>query len=152
MIDGFRAPGLQGRLDALEGRKAELTASIQAGDRRQALPRLHGNLAVTYRERIAALRAALLEDAGTEILEALRGLVDRVLVHPASEKGEPRLELVGHLSALLEASGAPAMLTAGLSLGVGTRKTPPAGACGVCSESGDAGTRNRKSQHVTVQI
>jgi site-specific DNA recombinase len=140
MIDGFRAPGLQGRLDALEARKSELTAFIQAGDRRQALPRLHGNLAVTYRERVAALRAALTEGAGAEIIEALRGLVDRVLVHPASEKGKPRLELVGHLSALLEASGAPAMLTAGLSLNGEKRKTPPASAGGVCSESGDAGT------------
>ena len=68
MIDGFRAPGLQGRLDALEARKSELTTSIQAGDRRQALPRLHGNLAVTYRGRVTALRAALTEGANAEIL------------------------------------------------------------------------------------
>ncbi len=47
-------------------------------------------------------------------------MVHSVLVHPALEKGKPRLELIGHLSALLEASGAPARLTAGLSLDGGT--------------------------------
>jgi site-specific DNA recombinase len=140
IIDGFRAPGLQGRLDGFEARKSELSASIQAGDRRRALPRLHSNLAVTYRERVAALRTALMEGAGAEILETLRGLVDRVLVHPALEAGRVHIELVGHLSALLEASGAPATLTAGLSLGDRTRKTSVAGAAGVCSESDDAGT------------
>jgi hypothetical protein len=61
-----------------------------------------------------------MEGAGAEILETLRGLVDRVLVHPALEAGRVNIELVGHLS--LEASGAPATLTAGLSLGDRTRK------------------------------
>ena len=140
MIDGFRAPGLQGRLDALEARKSKLTAAILAAAHRQALPRLHGNLAVTYRGRVTALRAALTEGANAEILEGLRALIDRVLAHPPSEVGTPRLELIGHLSAMLEASGAPPGLTAGLSLGGDKRKSPAAHASGVCSESGNAGT------------
>ena len=140
MIDGFRAAGLQDKLNQFEARKAELTAAVMAGEQGNSLPRLHGNLAETYRLRVGALREALAAGGNIEILEALRALVDRVLVHPSVGDAAPPLELIGHLSALLEVSGAPLEMIAGLSLAVGQRKTPPAAADGVCSESLDAGT------------
>ncbi|MDB5413673.1 MAG: putative recombinase [Rubritepida sp.] len=140
MIDGFRAPGLQDKLNQFELRKAELNAAIAAGEQANSLPRLHGNLSETYRLRLGALREALAGGGNTEILEALRALVDRVLVHPSFKDAAAPLELIGHLSALLEVSGAPAEMTAGLSLVIGQEKTPPAVADGVCSAKWDAGT------------
>ena len=111
-----------------------------AGEQGNSLPRLHGNLAETYRLRVGALREALAAGGNTEILEALRALVDRVLVHPSVNDAPAPLELVGHLSALLEVSGAPVEMIGGLSLALGQQKTPPAVADGVCSGSWDAGT------------
>ena len=62
---------------------------------------------------------ALASDAGTEVLEAARVLIERIEVHPPAEPGgKPRLELVGELSAMLRlASG-------------GIEKGPRAGAFG----------------------
>ena len=140
MIDGFRAPGLQDKLIQFEARKSELTTAVVAGEQGNSLPRLHGDLSETYRLRVGALREALAAGGNTEILEALRALVDRVLVHSSVNDAAEPLELIGHLSALLEVSGAPREMVGGLSLALEQRKTPPAAADGVCSESLDAGT------------
>nr|WP_314073378.1 hypothetical protein [uncultured Roseococcus sp.] len=94
MIDGFRAPGLQERLNQFETRKAQLAAAVMAGEQGDSLPRLHGNLAETCRLRVAALREALAAGGNTEILEALRALVERVLVHPSVNDAPAPLELV----------------------------------------------------------
>ena len=68
--------------------------------------RLHPNLSVIYRQRVAALCASLTAGDGVEVLEAVRALVERVEVYPAAEPGgEPRLELVGALGAMLRAAG-----------------------------------------------
>ena len=141
MIDGFRAPGLQDRLDQFEARKRELTTRLASAEQDQRLPRLHGNLAENYRTRVARLREGMEQEDANEVLEGLRALIDRVVVHPPGAKGDgAALEVIGHLSALLSASGAPAEMVLGLSRGVGHEKTPPAAADGVYSESWDAGT------------
>ncbi|WP_371136808.1 recombinase family protein [Falsiroseomonas sp.] len=140
MIDGFRAPGLQARLDQFEARKSALVAALTAGEESSSLPRLHGSLAEAYRLRVHSLREAFSAYGDTEILEALKALVDRVLVYPSTTGAPAPLELIGHLSALLQASGASAEQTAGLSLITGHEKTPRAEAHGVCSGSWDAGT------------
>ena len=96
---------------------------------------LHPGLAEVYRTRVAHLRAQLPTSAPPEVREALRALIARVKIHPP-EVGEagPRIELIGHLAALLRAGGAdgPEML--------------------LCSVKDDAGTRNRRSQYITVLI
>jgi site-specific DNA recombinase len=126
IADGLRAPGLQGRLDELEGRRAALEGEVAAAARAPARPRLHPNLAEVYRERVARLRTGLAaggDHGGPEVLEAARALIARVEVHPPADGpgGRPRLELVGELSAMLEAGG-----TAGAGIGKGPRR----GACG----------------------
>jgi site-specific DNA recombinase len=125
IADGLRAPGLQGRLDELEGRRAVLEAEVAAAEAAPALPRLHPNLSEVYRERVARLRAGLAVGGvgGPEVLEAARALIERVEVHPppAGPGGPPRLELVGELSAMLEAAG---LAMAGIG------KDPRLGACG----------------------
>ena len=136
LIDGFRAPGLQGRLDELEARKQALLAEVGAVEQGPALPRLHPNLAEVYRGRVEQLRQALAVENGPEALEAARALIDRVEVHaPAELKGPPRLELVGHLAAMLRAAG---------FTGVGSDKSPSAVADGLGVllglGLGDAGT------------
>ena len=71
-----------------------------------------------------------------------------VSVPPVTD-GEPRLELVGHLTALLRAGGAE-----GLPV-IGHAKSPLAVANGLWVESStlvDAGTRKRRRRFVTVAI
>jgi hypothetical protein len=63
--------------------------------------------------------------------------------------GEPRLELVGHLTALLRSGGAE-----GLTV-IGHKKSPLAVANGLveeCSTLVDAGTRYQRSQYLEVAI
>ncbi len=105
IADGLRAPGLQGRLDELEQRRVALEAEI-AASAAPVVPRLHPNLAEVYREEVARLREGLAqEDAGPEVREALRALIERVEVHPpAAVDGEPRIELIGHLASMLRAA------------------------------------------------
>ena len=97
------------------------------------------NIAGSFRERVARLREALPEEVGPEIVEAIRALIARVEVHPPAEGSkQARVELIGHLAAMLRAAGV------GDADGLGTAKSPPAGPGGLdlfwSSESVDAGT------------
>lgn len=93
------------------------------------LPRLHGNLAEVYRAKVARLREALSPEGGRE----------------------PRLELVGHLTAMLRAAAAA------VSDSPGRRhaNSPLAEANGVdaflTSELLDAGTRSHRQLSVVVR-
>ncbi len=135
IADGLRAPGLQGRLDDLEGRRRALEAEL-ASEAPPDLPRLHPNLADVYRDRVRRLAEALAAEGSPEIVEAIRALIDRVEVHPPAEAGSvPRIELVGHLAAMLRAAGVA---------GSANAKSPSAGADGLevflSSVQVDAGT------------
>ena len=135
MIDGFRVPGLQARLDEMERHKQTLIASIASAEAGPVLPRLHGNLPEVYRNKVAKLRQAFGAGGGTEVLEAARALVERVEVQPAAEAGgQPRLELIGALTALLRAAGFEAQQQKGPSP---NGKGPD---LFLCSAKGDAGT------------
>ena len=108
----------------------------------------HPSLSETYREQAARLREALAADRSPEVVDAVRALIVRVEVYPPAEDArEPRIELIGHLASMLRAAGA---------FGAGNAKSPPAGADGLgvflSSELGDAGTRNRRCQYITVAI
>jgi site-specific DNA recombinase len=143
IADGLRAPGLQGKLDEFEARRAALEAEIAAAERSATPPRLHPNIAGVYRERVARLREALAAAGGTEVLEEVRTLIDRVEVHPPEEPGgQPRLELIGELTAMLRAAGVVLPARIGV-VGAGCEKGPRTGAvgpCGDCSVKVDAGT------------
>jgi hypothetical protein len=84
IADGLRTPGLKQKLDDLEQRKAILEREI-AGEALPA-PRLHPNLAELYRRKVAELAVAL-EDPTLrdEALGILRGLVERVDIHPIAD-------------------------------------------------------------------
>jgi site-specific DNA recombinase len=101
IADGFRAPGLQAKLDELEQRKAALAAEIERAP--LAAPRLHPNLAELYRKKVASLQQALAEPVTqAEALEILRGLVERVSVRHAAAGFE--IELVGEIANMVKLS------------------------------------------------
>jgi hypothetical protein len=153
IADGLRAPGLQGKLDELEARRAALEGEIAIAERSATPPRLHPNIAGLYRERVARLWEALGAEGGTEVLEQVRALVDQVEVHaPAEPGGAPRLELIGDLTAMLRAAGVVMPARAGV-VGAGREKSPKAVAVGPpeeCSVKVDAGTRNGLCRTVLV--
>jgi hypothetical protein len=61
IADGFRAPGLQAKLDELEQAKARLQSYIAGAPAPST--RLHPNLAELYRKKVASLQEALLDPA-----------------------------------------------------------------------------------------
>ena len=118
----------------MERHKQTLIASIASAEAGPVLPRLHGNLPEVYRNKVAKLRQAFGAGGGTEVLEAARALVERVEVQPAAEAGgQPRLELIGALTALLRAAGFEAQQQKGPSP---NGKGPD---LFLCSAKGDAG-------------
>ncbi len=116
---------VRGRMEALEARRAVLEAEIATAAAGPELPRLHGNLAEVYRAKVMQLREALSAEGGPEIVEAIRELIDRVEVHPPAEGGrEPRIELIGHLAAMLRAAGAGRLLVWGPRTRKAHRRVP----------------------------
>ncbi|WP_270934370.1 hypothetical protein [Falsiroseomonas oryzae] len=74
--------------------------------------------------------------------------MERVEVHPPSAPGEGhRIELIGHLASMLRAAGAGGRNNAASPLALANGLDVFA-----CSESGDARTRSRRCQYITVAI
>jgi len=85
LTEGAPVSSVRSRMETLEARQAALEAEVEAAGKVGELPRLHGNLAEVYRERVERLREALSAEGGPEIVEAIRTLIERVEVHPAPE-------------------------------------------------------------------
>jgi hypothetical protein len=68
----------------------------------EQVPVLHPNLPALYRRKVEALEEAL-KDETTALLaaEALRSLIEAILVHPGERRGEVSLSLRGDLAAFL---------------------------------------------------
>ncbi|MPY75466.1 MAG: hypothetical protein GEU87_14525 [Alphaproteobacteria bacterium] len=95
IADGFRSDGLQAKLTALESRKKALEQDL--GGSPAPTPRLHPNLAGLYRRKLERLHDALADPAvRDEALGILRGLIERVVMHP-NEDGFT-VELVGEIA------------------------------------------------------
>ena len=118
VANGLKAGGVQKKLEELEARKAVLQA--EALEQPPPAPALHPTLAAVYATRVARLREALDAGDGTEALEAARALIEKVIVSPPDDPdGDPEIELVGDLMALLQAAGAMAtqeQASAGMSV------------------------------------
>jgi site-specific DNA recombinase len=101
IAEGMRAPGLQQRLDELEARRAALEQALS--EEAPPLVRLHPNLAQVYRAKVERLHEAL-ADPGLrdEALGILRGLIERVVIHPAQDGFQ--VEIVGEIVRMVELS------------------------------------------------
>lgn len=128
---------------ALQVRKEDLTKRLDAAD--APPPLLHPNLAVLYREKVTTLAAALEQpETRPEAADALRGLVDAIVLNPV--ENELRIELKGNLAAML--SAAPKCeevarrrpLTASIDGCGGTHRTVPQTLLGGGVNNTNAGT------------
>jgi len=103
LVNGTPASAVKDRLRMLEDRRLALEAEIETSV--APAPRLHPNLAVVYREKVASLTEALAADGGAAAMELVRSLVDEIRLVP--ENGANRIELHGELSAILGLAGGP---------------------------------------------
>jgi site-specific DNA recombinase len=99
LIEGYRTAGLQQRLEELEARKAALEHDLAADPPPPV--RLHPNLAQVYRAKVERLHEALAEPGlRDEALGILRGLIERVVVHPGEDGLQ--VEIVGEIVKMVE--------------------------------------------------
>jgi site-specific DNA recombinase len=101
--DGVPASIVKDSLIALETQQTELRARLNRSV--QPPPLLHPNMADLYREKVTQLARGLeQEESRTAAAEALRGLIDAIVLTP--QEGELRIELRGNLAAMLNAAQA----------------------------------------------
>jgi hypothetical protein len=100
IAEGFRAPGLQQKLDTLESEKARLAALVKAPP--VSPVRLHPGIADSWSKRIGELKTLLEnDDTRSEAIEIIRSLVERINVHPRGN-GHFELEIVGEIAKMVE--------------------------------------------------
>jgi site-specific DNA recombinase len=88
-------------LNANAAKREELKAKLAAAD--APPPLLHPEIAELYRQKVIALAQALEHpETRTEASEALRGLIDAIVLTP--NQGELQIELKGNLAAMLGAA------------------------------------------------
>jgi len=101
--DGVPASIVKDPLIALEAQQTQLRARLDRAA--QPPPLLHPNMADLYREKVTQLARGLEhEESRTGAAEALRGLIDAIVLTP--EDGELKIQLQGNLAAMLRAAHA----------------------------------------------
>jgi site-specific DNA recombinase len=101
--DGVPASIVKDALIALDAQQAELRARLDRSV--QPPPLLHPNMADLYRDKVTQLaRGFQHEESRTAAAEALRGLIDAIVLTP--QQGELKIELQGNLAAMLKAAQA----------------------------------------------
>lgn len=120
---------LSARLTELEARQDELNTRLSEAPAH--LPDIHPNIADLYRRRIERLTAALTHpDDAVEAADAIREVIDRIVITPGDKRGEFRITLHGDLDTILDwidrtgKSGykpAPGTASSRLSVSVKTR-------------------------------
>ena len=95
--EGLYEPSMKERMQGLERRREALEAELAAAA--EPKPRLHPGLAEVYRAKVAALHEALAAEDGAEVREAIRALVEAIVLVP--EDGRLAIEVRGDLAAIL---------------------------------------------------
>jgi DNA invertase Pin-like site-specific DNA recombinase len=98
--DGRYQRSMLDRLDALEKEKDRIESRLKRAA--APLPRIHPNIAEIYRTKVANLGEALgrPEDA-LEAAEAMRALIEKIILTPGDSRGEVHAELHGELASIL---------------------------------------------------
>jgi hypothetical protein len=125
IIAGIPADQVKDKMIALDARRKELEAQLAQTDASPAPVRLHPKMSETYRERVAALIRALAESEGMEeAREAIRGLIEKVVLTPRADGPGLTVDLHGALaSLLLLATGAPVQRVARMAAGARNDKS-----------------------------
>ena len=98
--DGRYQRSMLDRLDELEKQKDRIEARLAKAP--PLLPRIHPNVAEIYRAKIQRLEDALSRpDDAREAAEAMRSLIDKIVLTPGAKRGEVKAELHGELAAIL---------------------------------------------------
>ena len=101
VMEGVSPSEVKDELNANAARRDELKAKLAAAD--APPPLLHPEMADLYRHKVKALAQALEHsETRTEASEALRGLIDAIILTPT--EGDLRIELKGNLAAMLGAA------------------------------------------------
>ena len=102
ITSGDGEPGLvRDQLEDLEARKRALEAGLKQGDNEVTID-VHPNLGELYRRKVHELQT-LLEDetARPQAMGIIRSLIERIDVHPAEERGQCDVIMVGALAQIL---------------------------------------------------
>src|SRR5258706_9882367 len=101
VMHGVPPAEVKDEMIANAARREELKAKLAAAD--EPPPLLHPGMADLYRQKVIALAQALeYPETRTEASEALRGLIDAIVLTP--DQGELQIELKGNLAAMLGAA------------------------------------------------
>ncbi|MCY4002160.1 MAG: recombinase family protein [Rhodospirillales bacterium] len=116
--DGGYARGMMDRMRELEARQDEIAERLSSAP--VDLPDIHPNIAIVYRRKVERLAEALADPRDRdEAADAIRGLVERIVLTPGAKRGEMNAALHGDLGTILE--------WAGSGSGKGATDTPKSG-------------------------
>ena len=100
ITEGMFHPSMKDKMTALEARKAELNVLLSG--KPDATPDILPSAAVIYAEKVASLTRALSQpDESHDASEALRQLIEKIVLTPAPERGEMFATLHGELNTIL---------------------------------------------------
>jgi predicted nucleic acid-binding protein len=92
---------LSDRLTELEAKQDNLTARLSNGP--EDVPDIHPNTSEAYRRRIERLTETLSDpDDALEAADAIREVIDRIVITPGQQRGENHVTLRGDLATILE--------------------------------------------------
>ncbi|MCP4560825.1 MAG: recombinase family protein [Bosea sp.] len=133
IADGMYHPSMKQKMSGLEARKGELTALL--ADAPADKPDLLPNAAAIYAQKIGKLTEALNQpEERPEAAEALRMLIEKIVLTPGAQRGEMFATLHGELGTILD-------WTQRQTLGKTAKTTKPAAVATGLSGSVVAGAR-----------
>lgn len=135
---GMFHPSMKGEMDALEARKAELTERL--ADIPEDTPDVLPGISSAHERKVAQLAEALNHpDDRQAAAQALRALIEKIVLTPGAKRGELEATLYGEPGTMLS--------WAERQSSVATNKNTPGGVRAGVSVSLVAGARNYRYRH-----